>query len=57
MAHHQHRAGIIAHRFFQQIERLQIQIVGGLVQHQKIGRQREQLAPEEAAPARRPTAP
>ena len=50
MADHQRGAGIIAHHLFQQIESFQIQIVGGFVQHQKIGRQREQLGQQQPRP-------
>ena len=42
MAHHQRGARIIAHHFFQEIQRFQIQIVGGFVQHQEVGRNGEE---------------
>jgi len=50
MAYRQNRARIIADGFFQKIQRFQIQIVGGLVQHQKIRRHREQLGQKQARP-------
>ena len=41
MADHQNRAGIIGDHLLQQIERFEIKVVGGLVEHQQVGGQRQ----------------
>ena len=38
MADQQHGAGIVGEPFLQQVERLQVQIVGRLIEHQQVGR-------------------
>jgi len=57
MAHQQHGAGIVLQRGLEQFERFDVQIIGGLIEHQQIGwpskKPREQqaiaLAPGERA--------
>ena len=50
MADDQGGAGIVGDHFFQQVECLQIEIVGGLVQHKKIRRRGEQLGQQQPCP-------
>ena len=50
MADEQDRAGIVAEQFLQEIERLDVEIVGRLVEHQQVGRLR-QRAREHQPPA------
>ena len=37
MADDEHGAGIVREHLLQQVQRLQVEIVGGLVQHQQVG--------------------
>ena len=41
MADHQNRAGIIGDHLLQQIKRFEIKVIGGLVEHQQVGGQRQ----------------
>jgi hypothetical protein len=49
MADEKHRAGIIADHLFQHVERFEIEIIGGLVEHQNVGRLRQR--PRQHQPA------
>jgi len=42
VTHQQHRARVVLHEILQQLERFQVEIIGRFVQHQQIGRLREQ---------------
>ena len=42
MAHEEERAVVLHQQFFQQLQRLDVEVVGRLVQHQHVGRPREQ---------------
>jgi hypothetical protein len=42
VAHQQQRAGIALQRVFEQLQRFDVEIVGRLVEHQQVGRPREQ---------------
>ena len=48
MADQQQRAGIFAQQFFQQLQRFHVQVVGGFVHHQQVGRLCEQLRQQQA---------
>ena len=49
MADQQDRAGVVAQRFLQQVERVGIEIVGRLVEHQQVRGQGERTGEREAA--------
>ena len=49
MADQDHRAGIIAERLFQHVERFKIEVVGRLVEHQQIRRFRQRTRQHHAA--------
>ncbi len=42
MADQEHRAGVVLQQFLQQLQRVDVEVVGRLVEHQHVGRQREQ---------------
>ncbi len=50
MADQKGGAGIVGDHFLQQVQGLQIEVVGGLVQYQEIGRHGEQLGEQEPRP-------
>ena len=56
MADDQHRAVIVGDHFLQQVERLEVEVVGRLVEHQQVRLRARTRAPAAAATARRPTA-
>ena len=49
MADDQDRAGIVGEQLLQQVERLDVEIVGRLVEHQQVGRQRQRARQHEPA--------
>ena len=48
VADEEHGAGVVAQQFFQQFLRVDVQIIGRLVQHQNIGGAGEQFGQQEA---------
>ena len=50
MADQDHRAGKAGHQFLQQIQRLHVEIVGRLVEHQQIGRPRQHARQDQPRP-------
>jgi len=49
MAHQQHGTGVVPEHFLQQFERLEVEVVGRLVQHQQVGRPRQRHRQSEPA--------
>ena len=56
MADEQHGAGIVAEHLLQQVERLEVEVVGRLVEHQQVRRAAPARGPASAGRARRPRA-
>ena len=48
MADEEHRAFVLLQQVFQQLQRVDVQVVGGLVQHQHVGRARKQPRQQQA---------
>ena len=48
MAHQQQRAGKLAHQFLEQLQRVDVEVVGRLVHHQQVGGTREQSRQQQA---------
>ena len=48
MAHQQHRAAVLLQRRLEQLERIDVEVVGGLVEHQHVRRPREQPREQQA---------
>ena len=57
VAHQQDGAVVIVQHFLQQIEGVEIEVVGGLVHDQEIAGRGEEAREQQPAPARRPRAP
>ena len=48
MADQEHRAGVGLQQLLEQLERVDVEVVGRLVEHQHVGRQREQAREQQA---------
>ena len=48
MAHHNQRAGVLQEGILQYVLRVHVQVVSGLVKHQKVARRQEQLGQRQA---------
>ena len=48
VAHQNHGAGVVFKRLFKEFERIDVQIVGGFVEHQKVGGQSKKTREQEA---------
>ena len=57
MAHEKQGAGVAREHLLEEVERFEVEVVGGLVQHEKVGRTHQGHARSSAGDARRLTAP